>query len=250
MQRLQDDITPPTANLQITGGRCVMVSCAVQAASGPRAGIIPPGTHRRNERQLLFAHLADTGQYGGEMSRTLPSNPSLEYLKKQAKDLLQRLQERDAAVQLADAQHELARSFGFASWPRLKAHVEELTSDKHALHGKWKLDPQRSTANPDLPIQAATLDITVESEIVTIADVTVTESRERHRAQNTLVADVRGRQGDYGYTVIARWLGAHGLDWTVQQNGQEVAAGRYEVSDDGRSFAAAAGNRKFMFIRY
>ena len=164
--------------------------------------------------------------------------------------LLQQLQERDATVRLADAQHELARAYGFASWPRLKAHLEDLRSDKHALHGKWKLDPQRSTANPDLPIHEATLDITVEGETVTISDVTVTESGERHRAQNTLLADGRGSQGDHGYTVVARWVGACGLDWTVQQNGQEVAAGRYEVSEDGQSLAATTGNRKFIFIRH
>ena len=194
--------------------------------------------------------LADTGQYGGEMSRTLPSNPSLEYLRKEAKALLQQLQQRDATVRLADAQHELARAYGFASWPRLKAHLEDQRSDKHALHGKWKLDPQRSTANPDLPIHEATLDITVEGETVTIADVTVTESGEQHRAQNTLLADGRESQGDHGYTVIARWVGARGLGWTVQQNGQEVAAGRYEVSEDGQSLAATTGNRKFIFIRH
>jgi hypothetical protein len=184
------------------------------------------------------------------MPRTLPSNPSLEYLRKEAKDLLQQLQERDAMVRLADAQHELARAYGFASWPRLKAHLEDLRSDTHALHGKWKLDPQRSTANPDLPIHDATLDITVKAETVTIADVTVTESGERHWAQNTLLADGRESQGDHGYTVIARWVGARGLDWTVQQNGQEVATGRYEVSEDGQSLAATTGNRKFIFVRH
>ena len=148
------------------------------------------------------------------MSRILPSNPSLEYLRKEAKDLLQQLQERDATVRLADAQHELARAYGFASWPRLKAHLEDLRSDKHALHGKWKLDPQRSTANPDLPIHEATLDITVEGETVTIADVTVTESGERHRAQNTLLADGRGVKA----TMVTRSLRdgsapADLLDW-------------------------------------
>jgi hypothetical protein len=58
------------------------------------------------------------------MSRELPRRPSLDHLKKQAKELLRerRLRQPDAA--LADAQHALAREYGFDSWPQLKRHVE------------------------------------------------------------------------------------------------------------------------------
>ena len=58
------------------------------------------------------------------MSRNLPPHPNLEHLKKQAKDLLHDLQQRDPALKLADAQHALAREYGFASWPKLNAYVE------------------------------------------------------------------------------------------------------------------------------
>jgi len=57
------------------------------------------------------------------MSRDLPSRPDLEHLKKQAKALLRSMRERDANATLADALHALARDYGFASWPKLKAHV-------------------------------------------------------------------------------------------------------------------------------
>jgi hypothetical protein len=76
------------------------------------------------------------------MSLELPAKPNLEYLKKQAKELLTQLQQGDAAaterfgslpsfsapanVKLADAQHLLAREYGFPSWPKLKEHVESL----------------------------------------------------------------------------------------------------------------------------
>ena len=60
------------------------------------------------------------------MSRNLPARPNLEFLKKEAKSLLDVLLQRDPAAQLADAQHALARDYGFASWPKLKAHVESL----------------------------------------------------------------------------------------------------------------------------
>ena len=61
------------------------------------------------------------------MSLTLPPRPSLDHLKKQAKDRLQKLQATAPGAQLADAQHALARDYGFPSWPKLKAHVEAMS---------------------------------------------------------------------------------------------------------------------------
>ena len=49
-----------------------------------------------------------------------PDRPNLRHLKDQAKDLLK----AGAAASLADAQFQIARLYGFASWPKLKAHVE------------------------------------------------------------------------------------------------------------------------------
>ena len=61
------------------------------------------------------------------MSRDLPPNPNLEHLKKQAKALLDTMRQRNADATLVDAQHALAREYGFPSWPKLKAHVEAAT---------------------------------------------------------------------------------------------------------------------------
>jgi ankyrin repeat protein len=55
---------------------------------------------------------------------------NLEQLRKQAKE---RVRERRAAgqeVRLADVQFELAREFGFASWPKLKAYVERMALEQ------------------------------------------------------------------------------------------------------------------------
>ena len=57
------------------------------------------------------------------MSRDLPERPNLDHLKKQAKAVLRKLREQNAAATLADAQHAVAREYGFASWPKLKAHL-------------------------------------------------------------------------------------------------------------------------------
>lgn len=64
--------------------------------------------------------------------RPLPGRPNLRHLKDQAKDLLK----AGAAASLADAQFQIARLYGFASWPKLKAHVEsfeEIGQLKHAI---------------------------------------------------------------------------------------------------------------------
>jgi len=52
----------------------------------------------------------------------LPDRPNLRHLKDQAKDLLK----AGRAASLADAQFQIARLYGFASWPKLKTHVESL----------------------------------------------------------------------------------------------------------------------------
>jgi ankyrin repeat protein len=54
--------------------------------------------------------------------RALPARPNLRHLKDQAKDLL----DAGGARSLAAAQFQVARTYGFASWPRLKAHVDLL----------------------------------------------------------------------------------------------------------------------------
>jgi len=85
--------------------------------------------------------------YRSTPTRTLPEKPSLPQLKKQAKDLLKLFRAGDRAaieevrahhpesasgaptfeLQLSDAQLVLARSYGFDSWPKLKAYVDGVT---------------------------------------------------------------------------------------------------------------------------
>ncbi|MEN3284263.1 MAG: hypothetical protein V7607_5403 [Solirubrobacteraceae bacterium] len=87
------------------------------------------------------------------MSASLPAAPSLEQLRKQAKDLLRALRTGDPdararvaahhphpeePLQLAGAQLVIAREHGFASWPRLRAYVERVAANgselQHAYH--------------------------------------------------------------------------------------------------------------------
>ncbi|CAN5876279.1 hypothetical protein BH11GEM1_BH11GEM1_21990 [soil metagenome] len=84
--------------------------------------------------------------------RPLPSAPSLEYERKEAKTLLKGIRTGHAdalrrvhaahpvslrdrqysALQLADAQHVIAREYGFASWPRLVDYFDEMERHRNA----------------------------------------------------------------------------------------------------------------------
>jgi ankyrin repeat protein len=59
----------------------------------------------------------------------LPARPSIEWLRKTAKEHLARMRVADPAGRLADSQLEVARAHGFASWRQLKAHVDAVESD-------------------------------------------------------------------------------------------------------------------------
>jgi ankyrin repeat protein len=65
--------------------------------------------------------------------RRLPDRPSLEQLRKQAKDHLHTLRVADPSASLATAQHSLACEYGFESWPKLVHHVESLRPERRML---------------------------------------------------------------------------------------------------------------------
>ena len=55
--------------------------------------------------------------------RNLPENPSAEFLRKLAKDRLREMRSTNPAARLFQAQLEVARDHGFASWRELAAHL-------------------------------------------------------------------------------------------------------------------------------
>src|SRR5580765_956905 len=70
-------------------------------------------------------------------TKDLPANPNLEYLRKQAKALLHSFKQQEpqavarfsalklkAAPKLSDAQHLVAREYGFEGWAKLKKHID------------------------------------------------------------------------------------------------------------------------------
>src|SRR5262249_12516261 len=63
----------------------------------------------------------------------LPERPSLEQLRKQAKEHLDTLRAADPSATLSIAQHALAQAYGFESWPKMVHHVESLQPERRML---------------------------------------------------------------------------------------------------------------------
>jgi hypothetical protein len=94
------------------------------------------------------------------MPRALPPNPSLEQLKRQAKDLLQASRDRDlqallrieqylpdrsGVAMLAHAQLVIAREYGFASWPKLRRQIEMLAAQPALAVEQTRVIPDRAS---------------------------------------------------------------------------------------------------------
>jgi hypothetical protein len=58
-----------------------------------------------------------------DFAMQLPDRPNLRYLRDQAKNLVR----SGGARTLTEAQLQIARQYGFPSWPKLKQHVQSLT---------------------------------------------------------------------------------------------------------------------------
>ena len=177
------------------------------------------------------------------MSKSLPSRPSLEQLKKQAKDLLHSLRSREpdatrrlrefhpdfskrsdtefsrAKFTLADAQLTLAREYGFTSWAKLKAQVELSVAGQ----------------DPALALQAAIL----ADDTAAVADLL-----EKHQ---DLRAGLNGPLRDYGFGATPLIAAVHRtnremidllLRFGADINGRSHWwAGGFGVLDDDRGLA-------------
>ena len=71
----------------------------------------PTGSRTAGRQPMDPPEHPDTGQIGFAAPE-LPPRPSLKYLRNQAK-----MRKRERGIALSQAQHELAREYGFASWP-------------------------------------------------------------------------------------------------------------------------------------
>jgi hypothetical protein len=220
------------------------------------------------------------------MSRQLPSRPNLDHLRKQAKDLLDDIQKANPGWKLADAQHAIARGYGFASWPRLKSHVESLargpmdpdiesvgrsqperhevdrpgndgatrgsdSEEENAFAGTWTANLEKSEQHPANPFQSATLEFTVVGNTVTIAQVFVDPSGHQVGGRMTIQADGREHPSEYGngHALIARWIGSHILEAADVKDGHILGRGTYEVSGDGKTLTVSTNEQRIVLDR-
>ncbi|HEV8263650.1 MAG TPA: hypothetical protein VGQ06_01785 [Gemmatimonadales bacterium] len=91
-------------------------------------------------------------------SSRLPPRPSLEQLRKQAKERLRQLRAADPTATLADAQFALAREYGFESWPKLVDHVEASRLGLSSVPPFYKIDALHQTIEPHPPLSDADWD--------------------------------------------------------------------------------------------
>jgi ankyrin repeat protein len=77
---------------------------------------------------------------------SLPDAPNLDWLRKEAKRRLADLRKSNPDAQLANAQFELAKQYGFSSWRALKAHVDALTVDGQLFEAAREGDVDKLTA--------------------------------------------------------------------------------------------------------
>ena len=66
------------------------------------------------------------------MPASLPPHPNLEWLRKAAKRRLVELRATRPGARLAEAQLGLAREYGFSSWRKIKAHIEQMAAHSQA----------------------------------------------------------------------------------------------------------------------
>lgn len=185
------------------------------------------------------------------MHRPLPERPSLEYLKNEAKELLATLRTQTPEAKLAQAQHALARQYGFTSWPRLRHHVESATVSASPFAGTWKASLQESTPHPAQRFRSATLEFDVRNNVLTIGHVQIGESGETERSRTALHVDGCAHVSDDrpGLSVVASWRGTHAFRVVATHDGKIVRSGLYEVSADGRRLTVTTDDMHLVFER-
>ena len=185
------------------------------------------------------------------MSRNLPPHPNLEHLKKQAKDLLDELRQQNPGLQLADAQFALAREYGFASWPKLKAYVKAEAEELSPFAGKWVANLLKSKRHPANPFQSATLEFMVDGNSVTIIDLVVDESDHKVSGKNTILVDgvEHPAENGSGYIMIAKWNGPRIIETEAKKDGQVAGWGKYEISKNGQTLTVSGDEQVIILDR-
>ena len=210
------------------------------------------------------------------MSQRLPSVPNLDYLKKHAKDVLRVARHRNPRWRLTDAQHALARGYGFRSWPDLKVHVESLrlpdsgnrmpagrspgervTSRSrsakagHPMTGTWIAAHPSSDHDAVKHSVDVVLEFDVTDDIVSLVQIASGETGGRTAVKMAIRADGREHPFHFGHDLVmqARWSDRRTLEMIVTHGDVIVSSGTYTVSADGTSLTLSTTGRVLVLER-
>jgi hypothetical protein len=106
--------------------------------------------------------MSDASVPRSHSTRPLPPRANLEHLRNEAKQRLRELRLRSSGATLAAAQLAVARSYGFASWRKLKAYVDGLHDAAERLVGAVRtgdLDTMRAVLDRSPELVNATTDL-------------------------------------------------------------------------------------------
>ena len=215
------------------------------------------------------------------MSQRLPPRPNLDYLKKQAKDVLRVFRHRNAGWRLADAQHALARGYGFPTWSDLKRHVESLqlpsgpmcatrgqagdlagesseaAEQQHApglspIVGTWAARPPTGACDPDHSLAAdAVVAFGVTDGILTLTQVAAGAAGREIAMKMVIRTDGHDHPIPFGGGLLlqARWTNLRTLEALVKQGDRIVGGGTWEVSTDGELLVLSTAGQRVVFGR-
>ena len=213
------------------------------------------------------------------MSLRLPSLPNVGYLKKHAKDVLRVARRRNPHCRLADAQHALARGYGFRSWPELKTHIESVrrpeiadvvtqgrrikprrgsspirvranaamqsgpSGGSHPMAGTWTTGKPFAEHTAQCPGELV-VDVEVTGDTVTLTQIVADQTGQQSATMMSVRADGREHPVDIvGLLVRARWTHPGTLEVIAQSGGAIVGKATYTVSQDGQSLVASTTNQ-------
>lgn len=221
------------------------------------------------------------------MSQRLPDLPNLGHLKKQAKDVLRVSRHRSPRWRLADAQHALARGYGFPSWPDLKLHVESVREQtaapassasrvqesttagnagrapkpvtqarrgrsSHPIVGTWAARPAPGSGDHrQLHAWDVVIEFELTDDIVTLTQIAADPAGRESAMKMTIQADGQEHPVPFGNELMleARWTDARTLEIIGKHGERIVSTGTYELSADGLSLVASTADQHVVFQR-
>jgi hypothetical protein len=220
------------------------------------------------------------------LNRPLPQRCNLEHLRKEAKAVLRVFGRHQRGWRLADAQHAVARGYGFANWSKLKAYVESAaprpaseaestqatgpnaellrTNPAHAatstaadvrrthpIAGTWISNRAKSKRSEESQNQDVMLSIGVAGETITLTQVALGRPGHESAMQMAIRADGQEHRIESASPDIlqARWIDSRVLEVILKRGDQYVARGQYELSAYRATLTVSTTDHVVVFER-